>query len=41
VAPVVLLLLALVAYPFFMAIGYAWSDRTLADPGVFIGLLCA
>ena len=38
VAPVVVLLLALVAYPFFMAIGYALSDRTLADPGVFIGL---
>lgn len=38
VAPVVLLLVALVAYPFFMAIGYALSDRTLADPGVFVGL---
>jgi len=38
VAPVVLLLAALVAYPFFMAIGYALSDRTLADPGVFVGL---
>ena len=38
VAPVVVLLLALVAYPFFMAIGYALSDRTLADPGVFVGL---
>lgn len=38
VAPVVLLLAVLVAYPFFMAIGYALSDRTLADPGVFVGL---
>lgn len=38
VAPVVLLLLALVAYPFAVAIGYALSDRTLADPGVFVGL---
>ncbi len=38
VAPVVILLLALVAYPFFIAIGYALSDRTLADPGVFVGL---
>jgi multiple sugar transport system permease protein len=35
---VVLLLLVLVAYPFFVAIGYALSDRTLADPGVFVGL---
>lgn len=38
VAPVVLLLVTLVAYPFFVAIGYALSDRTLADPGVFVGL---
>lgn len=38
VAPVVFLLLALVAYPFFVAIGYAVTDRTLADEGVFIGL---
>jgi multiple sugar transport system permease protein len=37
VAPVVLLLLGLVAYPFAVAIGYALSDRTLADPGVFVG----
>ena len=33
-----LLLLGLVAYPFTVAIGYALSDRTLADPGVFVGL---
>ena len=33
-----LLLLALVAYPFCIAIGYALSDRTLADDGHFIGL---
>jgi multiple sugar transport system permease protein len=38
VAPVVILLLALVAYPFTVAIGYALSDRTLADDGHFIGL---
>lgn len=38
VAPVVLLLAGLVAYPFAVAIGYALSDRTLADPGVFVGL---
>ena len=38
VAPVVLLLLTLVAYPFAVAIGYALSDRTIADEGVFIGL---
>ena len=38
VAPVVILLLALVAYPFAIAIGYALSDRTLADAGSFVGL---
>ncbi len=38
VAPVVILLVVLVAYPFSVAIGYALSDRTLADPGVFVGL---
>jgi len=38
VGPVVLLLLGLVAYPFAVAIGYALSDRTLADAGHFIGL---
>lgn len=38
VAPVVLLLLALVAYPFAIAVGYALSDQTLADPGEFVGL---
>ncbi|MFM8681785.1 MAG: carbohydrate ABC transporter permease [Alphaproteobacteria bacterium] len=38
VGPVVILLLALVAYPFAVAIGYALSDRTIADPGEFVGL---
>lgn len=38
VAPVVLLLLLFVAYPFVLAISYALSDRTLADPGEFVGL---
>ncbi len=38
VAPVVLLLLGLVAYPFMVAIGYALSNRTLADAGEFVGL---
>ncbi len=38
VGPVVVLLIGLVAYPFFVAVGYALSDRTLADPGEFIGL---
>jgi multiple sugar transport system permease protein len=37
VGPVVVLLLALVAYPFFVAIGYALSSRTIVDPGEFIG----
>jgi multiple sugar transport system permease protein len=38
VAPVVLLLAGLVAYPLSVAIGYALSDRTIADSGEFIGL---
>ena len=38
VAPVVILLLTLVAYPFCVAIGYALSDRTLGDEGQFVGL---
>ena len=38
VAPVVLLLGGLVAYPLTVAIGYALSDRTIADTGEFIGL---
>lgn len=38
VGPVVILLLVLVAYPFGVAISYALSDRTIADPGVFVGL---
>jgi multiple sugar transport system permease protein len=37
VGPVVVLLLALVAYPFFVSIGYALSSRTIVDPGEFIG----
>jgi multiple sugar transport system permease protein len=38
VGPLVLLLLGLVAYPFGVAVQYALSDRTLADPGRFVGL---
>ncbi len=38
VAPVVILLAALVAYPFFTAIRSALSDQTLADAGEFVGL---
>ena len=38
VGPVVVLLLGLIAYPFAIAVGYALSDRTLADPGEFVGL---
>ena len=33
-----LLLAGLVAYPLAVAIGYALSDRTIADPGEFTGL---
>jgi multiple sugar transport system permease protein len=38
VGPLVLLLLGLVAYPFGVAVQYALSDRTLAEPGRFVGL---
>jgi multiple sugar transport system permease protein len=38
VGPLVLLLLGLVAYPFGVAVMYALSDRTLAEPGRFVGL---
>jgi multiple sugar transport system permease protein len=38
VAPVVILLVGLIAYPFAIAVGYALSDRTLADSGHFVGL---
>ena len=38
VAPVVLLLLALVAYPFAISVSMALTDRTIGNPGHFIGL---
>ncbi len=38
VAPVLLLLGGLVAYPLVVAVSYALSDRTMADEGVFVGL---
>ena len=38
VAPVVLLLLGLVAYPFVIAVSMALTDRTIGNPGKFIGL---
>jgi multiple sugar transport system permease protein len=38
VGPLVLLLVGLVAYPFGVAVMYALSDRTLAEPGRFVGL---
>jgi multiple sugar transport system permease protein len=38
VGPLVVLLLGLVAYPFVIAVDYALSDRTLAEPGRFVGL---
>jgi multiple sugar transport system permease protein len=38
VAPVVLLLLALVAYPFGISVSMALTDRTIGNPGRFIGL---
>ena len=38
VAPVVLILLVLVAYPFFYAIQISLTDRTIGNPGRFVGL---
>jgi multiple sugar transport system permease protein len=38
VAPVVLLLLGLVAYPFVVAVYLALTDRTIGNPGTFTGL---
>ncbi len=38
VAPVVLLLLTLVAYPFVISVSMALTDRTIGNPGRFIGL---
>src|SRR4029453_5685645 len=38
VAPVVILLLTLVAYPFFIAVYLALTDRTIGSTGTFIGL---
>jgi multiple sugar transport system permease protein len=38
VAPVVLLLLGLVAYPFVIAVYLALTDRTIGNPGTFTGL---
>jgi ABC-type sugar transport system permease subunit len=38
VAPVVLLLLALVAYPFFYAIWVSFTNRVVGNDGAFIGL---
>jgi multiple sugar transport system permease protein len=38
VAPVALLLLGLVAYPFVVAVSMALTDRTVGNPGKFIGL---
>jgi multiple sugar transport system permease protein len=38
IAPVVLLLLGLVAYPFGIAVAMAVTDRTIGNPGHFVGL---
>ena len=38
IAPVVLLLLTLVAYPFVISVSMALTDRTVGNPGKFIGL---
>ena len=38
VVPVVLLLLGLVAYPFFYAIYVSFTDRVVGNDGHFVGL---
>ena len=38
IAPALLLLLVLVAYPFVIAIGLAVEDKVVGKPGVFVGL---
>jgi multiple sugar transport system permease protein len=38
IAPALLLLLVLVAYPFFIAIGLSVQDKVVGKPGIFIGL---
>jgi multiple sugar transport system permease protein len=38
VAPVIILLLVLVAYPFASSVSMAMTDRTIGNPGHFIGL---
>jgi multiple sugar transport system permease protein len=38
IAPALILLLVLVAYPFFIAIGLSVQDKVVGKPGVFIGL---
>jgi multiple sugar transport system permease protein len=38
VTPLVLLLLGFVAYPFAIAVQFSLSDRTLAEPGRFVGI---
>ncbi len=38
VGPLVTLLLGLVAYPFLVAVQFSLTDRTLAEPGRFVGL---
>ncbi len=38
IAPALLLLLVLVAYPFVIAIGLAVQDKVVGKPGVFVGL---
>lgn len=38
IAPALLLLLVLVAYPFFMAISLSVHDKLVGKPGIFVGL---
>lgn len=38
VAPLVLLLVVLVAYPFLLSIWFSLTNKTIGNPGVFIGL---
>jgi multiple sugar transport system permease protein len=38
IAPALILLLVLVAYPFFIAIGLSVQDKVVGKPGIFVGI---
>jgi ABC-type sugar transport system permease subunit len=38
IAPALILLLVLVAYPFFIAIGLSVQDKVVGKPSIFVGI---